>query len=69
MSAERKPWAIYSDYSGVANIGQGGFATELEAIESLIDRLESERAQTADKIASAKRRRRALLSKDSSDGY
>lgn len=63
MADESKPWAIYSDYSGVANIGQGGFATELDALESLIDRLECERATTADKIASAKRRRRALVAK------
>lgn len=55
-----RPWAVYSDLSGVANIGQGGFATEAEAVDDLIRRLSVERAEIADKMARAKRHRRKL---------
>lgn len=55
------PWAIYDDLSGVAEIDDFGIhPTELVAIEHLILRLESDKTDTIDKIAKAKRRRRAL---------
>jgi uncharacterized protein (UPF0335 family) len=55
-------FAIASDLSGVIETkdGFGSFATELEAIESLIERLEAERAGIADVLAEVKRRRRSL---------
>lgn len=60
---EKLDWAIYSDLSGVANVGCGAFATEAEANERLIQRLEAEREEIAAKLARAKRRRRALAAR------
>lgn len=54
------PWGIYTDLSGVAEVHDGPHATELDAVQALILHLESNRTDIADKIASAKRRRRAL---------
>lgn len=55
-------YAIASDYSEVlpTEDGFGKFATELEAVEYWIDLLETQRAVTAEHLARAKRRRRAL---------
>jgi hypothetical protein len=55
------PWAIYDDLSGVAEVDDMGIhATEEKAIEALILHLESNKTSIVDKIAKAKRRRRAL---------
>lgn len=63
MSAEKEnlPWCVASDLSGTVNIGRGGgFATGLAATHRLIDYLEAEREGIAEKIATAKARRRVL---------
>lgn len=54
------PWAILTDMSGVAEISDGHHPTELAAIEAQILYLESEKTEIVDKIAAAKRRRRAI---------
>lgn len=55
-----RPWAVYTDLSGVVNIGHGGFATEVEAVDDLIRRLRVERAEIAYKLAYVRRLRRKL---------
>lgn len=48
------PWAIYTDLSGVAELKDGKFETELDAIQGLILHLESNKTDIAVKIAKAK---------------
>tara|TARA_R110002074_G_scaffold262994_1_gene435085 strand:+ start:6393 stop:6599 length:207 start_codon:yes stop_codon:yes gene_type:complete len=57
-----KTWAIYTDLSGVGQVvsGDGGFATEADANARLIEMLEGRKADIADKLAAAKRRRATL---------
>jgi hypothetical protein len=47
-----KTYAIYSDYSGVTQPldMQGGFATEVEALEECIRRLEGQKYQLQEKL-------------------
>lgn len=54
------PWAIYTDLSGVAEIEDGKFETELEALQGLILHLESNKTDIAVKIAKAKARRLSI---------
>jgi hypothetical protein len=54
------PWAIYTDLSGVTEISDGFHPTEQRALEVLILNLESEKSETANKLASAKQRLRRL---------
>lgn len=54
------PWAIYTDLSGVAEVADGHWNTELEALQALILHAESNRSDLAAKIAKAKARRRRL---------
>lgn len=54
------PWSIYDDLSGVAEIDDGFHPTERAANAALILHLESNRTDITDKLAKAKRRRRAL---------
>jgi hypothetical protein len=51
------PFAIYSDLSGVADLGgdEGGFATKEAALERLVEKLEGRRADTAEKLTRARR--------------
>lgn len=62
---DKTTFAIASDLSCVipTHDGFGIFTTEEEALDALISKLEAERADVANKIASAKARRRALRRK------
>lgn len=53
-------WAILQDLSGVVETTSGPHSTELDALQLLILRLESDKTDVVDKIAVAKRRRRNL---------
>ncbi len=64
---DEKPWAIYDDLSGVANVGQGGFRTEAEATDRLIEMLEGQRARIAKHLATVKRRRARLRKVQAND--
>lgn len=56
-------WAILSNLDGVTEIIGGPFLSELDAVERQIYHLEVQRAEIADKIATAKRRRHTLRRK------
>ena len=52
-------FAIYTDLSGVVEVDYGHHPTKLDALETLILHLESERSDIASKLAKAKAARRA----------
>jgi len=54
------PWAVYTDLSGVGEVSDGFWDTELEALQALILHAESNRTDLAAKIAKAKARRRRI---------
>ncbi len=53
-------WAIYSDLSGVAQVSDGKFATELEAQQQLVQHLASNLSDTKQQLAKAKRALRRI---------